>query len=94
MPEVLLANTEVLGEEPRCLLLQDLFVLVVDRVPKFGFAFVDQVEPRQVEVLCVPAKEGLPAAYVTVGGVDALDPVREGVHQDGVELAEVPILGG
>lgn len=34
VPEVLLARTEVLREESRRLLLQDLFVLVVDRIPK------------------------------------------------------------
>lgn len=53
-----------------------------------------EVDPRQLEVLCVPAEEGLPAADVAVGRVDALNSVGEGVYQDGVKFAEVPTLGG
>lgn len=40
----------------------------------------------------MPAEEGLPAANVAVGSVDALDLVAQGFSQKGIQIVEVPAL--
>ena len=42
----------------------------------------------------MPAEEGLPAADVAVGSVDAFDLVGKGVMKEGIEVIEVPAFGG
>lgn len=52
-----------------------------DAVPEFGFALMQEVYRRQVQVLLVPAEEGLPRTHVAIGSSHsshiAIDSVAE-----------------
>lgn len=60
MSQVLWALLEPAWELVLGLLLQDLLVFGGDPIPKFGFSEVEEVNSRELHVLSVPAKEGLP----------------------------------
>lgn len=51
------------------------------------------IDGREVQVLLVPAEEGLPRADVAVGVGDASDLAVDGVLEDGVQRAEIPGSG-
>lgn len=61
----------MLREKPYCFLLDDLFILVIDRVPKLRLTLMDEIDPRKVKVFSMPAKEGFPAAHVAVRSIDS-----------------------
>jgi hypothetical protein len=77
VPEKLLARTEMLREYFLRLLLDNMPVLVINRIPEFRLPLVDQVYARKIEVLSMPAEECLPTAHVAVGRIDPLHSIGE-----------------
>ena len=71
MPKELLTRGGVLREKSYSFFLDDLFVLVIDRIPKLRLPLMDEIDPRKVEVFSVPAKEGLPAANIAIRRIDS-----------------------
>lgn len=70
-----------------------MFVLVRDRIPKFGLSLMNKVDSWQFKVLCMPAKECFPTPDIAVGCVDAFDLVWESVSENRIESVEVPAFG-
>ena len=50
------------------LLLKNIALACRDRVPKFGFSLMEEVDGREVKVLFMPTKHGLPGTNITIGG--------------------------
>ena len=64
-------------------------------LPGLGLSKVQVVDAIEIHVLCVPGEAGLPHAEVQVGCVHPLDrntTVLFNHIQDGVEVADVPLL--
>lgn len=74
-------------------LLQQMPLAFGDAVPELGFSLVKEIDSRQIQVLFVPAEEGLPGPDVAVGSVDPADSGFHGVTKQGVEVSEVPTGG-
>lgn len=92
VPQELLAGEEVVGEESHGLPLDDLLVLVVDGVPEFGLALVDEVDAREVQVLSVPAEEGLPTPHVAVGSIHPPHLRLHRLRKQRVQAVQIPPL--
>ena len=69
MSQKLLTRTEVFREQLLGLSLNNLFILVVDSIPKFWFSFMNKVNTWQIKVFSMPTKESLPAPEVNVRSV-------------------------
>ena len=81
MPQKLFTRTEMLRKQSLSLLLYDLLVLATNCIPKFRFSLVNKVDPRQIQILSMPAEESLPTSHVAIWSVDALDLVAERIGE-------------
>lgn len=90
MPQKLLAFDVLRAIVLLCTFLENMAVLLCDRIPDLWLSLMDVVDSREVEVFLMPAEKGLPGANITVRLSNSLYPIRHRVLQQRIEGVHVP----
>lgn len=93
MPKMFGAFAEVFREMNAGFFLENMSLARRDGVPKLGFAFVEEVDGREVEVLFVPAEHRFPGANVAIRRCDTPHLDVYGLTEQRVQRVEVPAAG-
>ena len=88
--QVFRAFVEMLGEVLFGLILQDMPLVVRDRIPELRLTIMEVVYSREFQVFSVPAKQSFPGSNVTIRCVYSFNWNIKGVRENRFQVGKVP----